>query len=179
MKATFLLLWRVLDWLQQIVMVTTPVIIVVLVMVQVSLRYFFRMPIMGVEELACLFGFWLYFTGAANGTRERTHIKADLLDVFIKDKRTLYIVKSVVTLVTVILAGIFVQWTINYFQWSLKSWERSPSLGIPMIYAQISLLVNAFLMLFYFFLEFLDYVRQAMGHEPFRFTAQVNAASGE
>ena len=181
MKTLFLLLWRILDWLQQVVMVTTSVAIVLLILVQVALRYFFRKPIMGVEELACLFGFWLYFTGAANGSRERSHIKADLIDVFIKNKRTLYICKSVVTFITACLGAIFVEWTISYFQWSLKSWERSPALSIPMVYAQASLMVNAVLMSFYFFLEFLDNVRQAMGHEPFRFSdpnAQT-AASGE
>jgi TRAP-type C4-dicarboxylate transport system permease small subunit len=154
-------------------MVTTSVAIVVLVIFQVSLRYFFRMPIMGVEELACLFGFWYYFTGAANGSRERSHIKADLLDVFIKNKKTLYYAKAIVTFATCCLAGIFAQWSLNYLQWSLKSWERSPALSIPMIYAQASLLVSAVLMTFYFFLEFIDYARQAKGYAPFRFTEQV------
>ena len=162
--------------------------IVVLVVTQVLLRYVFMRPLMGVEELACLFGFWLYFTGATNGTRERSHIKADLLDVFIKNKRALYVSKAVVTFLTFCLAAVFVQWTFSYMQWSLRSWERSPSLGIPMIYAQASLLVNAILMLFYFFIEFVDYARQSMGHEPFRFTGSAGlpntqntqtAASGE
>ena len=181
MKSVFLLLWRVLDWLQQVVMVATSVAIVLLILVQVALRYIFMKPLMGVEELACLCGFWLYFTGAANGSRERSHIKADLLDVFVKNKRTLFICKSVVALITVCLAGFFVEWTISYFQWSLKSWERSPALSIPMAYAQASLMVNAVLMLFYFFLEFLDYARQAMGHEPFRFSdanAQTAVSGG-
>jgi TRAP-type C4-dicarboxylate transport system permease small subunit len=173
--------WRALDWIQQLVVITTSVAIVVLVVVQVTLRYFFRMPLFGVEELACLFGFWLYFTGAANGSRERTHIKADLLEVFLKnDKRTLNLAKSVVAFITFFLAAVFVQWSFNYFQWSLKSWERSPSLSIPMIYAQVSLLFNAVLMLLYFFIEFLDYARQAMGHEPFRFTqTSAQTESGE
>ena len=182
MKVLFLFLWRVLDWLQQVIMIITSVAIVVLVVTQVLLRYVFMMPLMGIEELACLFGFWLYFTGAANGTRERSHIKADLLDVFIKNKRALYISKSVVTFITLCLAAVFVQWAINYFQWSIRSWERSPSLSIPMIYAQASLVANSFLMFFYFFLEFMDYVRQAMGHEPFRFTGMDDAqtaVSGE
>lgn len=162
-------IWKVLDWLQQIVMVTTSVAIVSLILVQVALRYFFMMPLMGVEELACLCGFWLYFTGAANGARERSHIKADLLNVFIKNERVLNTVKTFVSLILVALAAIFVQWTANYFTWSLRKPELSPALSIPMVYAQVSLLVNAVLMLFYFFIEFLDHARQAMGYPPFRF----------
>ena len=170
MKRLLMFLWHCLDWIQQIVMVSTSVSIVLLVLVQVSLRYFFRKPIMGVEELACLFGFWLYFTGAANGSRERSHIKADLLDVFVKNKKTLYWAKTIVLFVLIVLSGIFVSWTFNYFNWSIKTWERSPALTIPMVYAQASLVINAALMFFYFFIEFLDYLWQALGHPPFRFT---------
>ncbi|GHV48393.1 hypothetical protein FACS1894204_12660 [Synergistales bacterium] len=170
MRRLFVFLWHVLDWLQQIVMVSTSVAIVALILVQVALRYFFRMPLMGVEELACLCGFWLYFTGAANGARERSHIKADIMAVFIKNERVLYWSKTIVSFVLVVLSGIFVEWTVSYFRWSLKSWERSPALSIPMVYAQASLVVNAALMWFYFFIEFLDFARQAMGYAPFRFT---------
>jgi TRAP-type C4-dicarboxylate transport system permease small subunit len=170
MKRLFMFTWRALDWAQQIVMVTTSVAIVLLILVQVVLRYFLMMPLMGVEELACLCGFWLYFTGAANGSRERSHIKADLLNVFIKNERVVCSVKAVVSFVLIVLAGIFTEWTISYFRWSLKSWERSPALSIPMVYAQASLMINAALMFFYFFIEFLDYARQALGYAPFRFT---------
>ncbi len=167
MKSLFLFFWKLLDWLQQIVMVTTSVAIVLLILTQVALRYFFMMPLMGVEELACLCGFWLYFTGAANGARERSHIKADLLNVFIKNERKLYFFKAIASFVLIVLAAIFTSWTYNYLQWSMKSWERSPALSIPMVYAQASLMINAFLMFFYFLIEFLDYVRQAMGLKPF------------
>jgi TRAP-type C4-dicarboxylate transport system permease small subunit len=169
MKRLFMFIWNVLDWLQQIVMVTTSVAIVLLILAQVTLRYFFRMPIMGVEELACLCGFWLYFTGAANGARERNHIKADLLNMMIKDERALNGAKALISFVLIVLAGIFVEWTVSYILWSMKSWERSPALSIPMVFAQASMMVNAILMFFYFFIEFLDYARQALGYEPFRF----------
>ena len=159
-----------LDWMQQAVLVMTSSAIVILILVQVVLRYVFVWPLMGIEELATLCGFWLYFTGSSVGARERTHIKADLLNVIVKNQRTLLIVKAFSSFITVFLAAVFVHWCIEYFTWSLRTWERSPSLLIPMIYAQAALLVNAFLMVMYFFIEFLDYVRQAMGYEPFRFT---------
>ena len=151
--------------------------IVILILVQVVLRYVFVWPLMGIEELATLCGFWLYFTGAAAGARDRTHIKADLLNVFVKNQRTLLIVKAFSALITVFLAAVFVHWCIDYFSWSIRTWERSPSLLIPMIYAQAALLVNAFLMVMYFFIEFLDYVRQAMGYEPLRFTGLADASA--
>jgi TRAP-type C4-dicarboxylate transport system permease small subunit len=169
MKNAFMSVWSLLDWLQQIVMVVTSVAIIVLILTQVALRYIFHMPLMGVEELACLCGFWFYFTGAANGSRERSHIKADILDVFIKNDRARFFGKTFVALVTVILSGIFVEWATSYVIWSLKSWERSPALSIPMVFAQSSLMVNGALMFFYFLVEFVDYARQFLGYAPFEF----------
>lgn len=160
-------LWNLMGSLQNIIMVLSSVTIVALILVQVLLRYFFMMPLMGVEELACLCGFWLYFIGAANGARERSHIKADLLNVFIKNERWLSAAKAFSSLILLVLATLFVEWTFSYLRWSVKSWERSPALSIPMVYAQASLLVSAVLMLFYFFVEFLDYARQVLGYSPF------------
>ena len=171
MRRLFLFVWNALDWLQQIVMVMTSVAIVLLILIQVTLRYFFMMPLMGVEELACLCGFWLYFTGAASGARERSHIKADLLNVFVKNERALYFIKALSSLALVVLAAIFFQWTAHYLSWSMKSWERSPALSVPMVYAQASLTINAFLMLFYFVIEGVDYARQALGLSPFVFAS--------
>jgi hypothetical protein len=41
-----------------------------------------------------------------------------------------------------------------------------------MVYAQASLMVNSILMFVYFFIEFVDYARQAAGHPPLRFAGQ-------
>ena len=167
MNSLFLLVWTFLRKIQRAVMIFTSVMVVVLILVQVALRYLFKLPLMGIEELTCMAGFWLYFTGAAQGAMERSHIRADLLQVFIKDTKKLFLARSIGAFIVVILAGIMCSWTLKYFQWSLKSWERSPALMIPMVYAQASLLISSFLMCFYFIVEFVDYFRQGLGKPPF------------
>lgn len=167
MKRAFLFVWILLGKAQRAIMIFTSLVVVTLILVQVALRYFFKLPLFGVEELACMVGFWMYFIGAANGSRERSHIKADILQAFIKNQKTLFVSKAIGNLVVTILALIMVQWAVRYFQWSLKSWERSPALMIPMIYAQTSLVVSSFLMAFYFLVEFLDNTRQFFGKPPF------------
>jgi len=148
-------------------MVIASITVVVLVLIQVSLRYIFKLPLFGVEELACMAGFWMYFIGAANGSRERSHIKADILNAMIRNQKVLSFSKALGNLVVTVLACIMVQWAMRYFQWSMKSWERSPALMIPMVYAQFSLVVSSFLMAFYFLVEFLDNTRQFFGKPPF------------
>ncbi|HCL79165.1 MAG TPA: TRAP transporter small permease, partial [Synergistaceae bacterium] len=137
-----------------------------LILIQVALRYVFKLPLMGVEELACMTGFWMYMVGSASGARERNHIKADLVTSFVKNQRVSGSIQAVVSLATVVLACIMTSWCWDYVQWSLKSGEKSPALMIPMVYAQTSLLVSSALMSFYFFVEFIDNVRKAAGYPP-------------
>lgn len=166
MKKAFYVLWEVLRKIEGAVMIFTAIVLVTLILVQVALRYVFKLPLMGVEELACMTGFWMYMVGSASGARERNHIKADLVASFVKNQRVSGAIMAVVSLVTVVLACVMTSWCWNYVQWSLKSGERSPALMIPMVYAQMSLLVSSSLMSFYFFIEFIDNVRKAAGYPP-------------
>lgn len=164
MKKAFYLLWFILGKMQRYIMVITSIVLVGLVVAQVLLRYILKLPLFGVEELACLVGFWMYMTGSATGSRERSHIQADLLHVMIRNARSYAWGKTITSLMTTILSIIMTQWAWNYVVWSFKSWERSPALMIPMIFAQASLLVSSFLMSFYFVIVFVDYLRQALGY---------------
>lgn len=163
MKKLFDAVWVLLRKVENFVMIVSTIVLVILVLTQVALRYIFKLPLMGVEELATMTGFWMYMLGSASGARERNHIRADLVYTVVKSEKAFRVIQSVVTFATVVLACIMTHWCWNYAQWSIKSWERSPALMIPMVFAQVSLLVSSALMSFYFFIEFLDNVRQAAG----------------
>lgn len=47
-------------------------------------RYVLQGDLYGYEEWVKLFAFWLYFAGAAAGAWARTHISADLINVYVK-----------------------------------------------------------------------------------------------
>ncbi len=158
--------WKYLGMIQKIIMIVSSMTILALVLVQVALRYVFKMPLMGVEEVATMVGFWLYFMGASWGTAERTHIKADLMEAVIKNPKKLIWVKTITALIAVILAGMMVYWGYGYFLWGIQKGQASPTLMIPMIYSQSSVFIGAILMLFYFCIELLDYFLQAIGRKP-------------
>lgn len=170
-----LFIWNMLSKFERAIMVATSVVIVVLVMIQVILRYVFKHPIMGVEEMATLLGFWMYFIGAASGSRERSHIRADLLNVLVKDSRRLVFIKSIVSLFTLTMVALMTNWTWNYVTWSIKTYELSPSLGIPMIYSQAALFVAALLMLLYTLVEFMDYFLQLIGKKPIQISLDTDS----
>ncbi|MCD6363992.1 MAG: TRAP transporter small permease subunit [Synergistetes bacterium] len=161
-----LIVWKFLEKAERAILVIVSITVTVMVMTQVILRYIFKAPIMGTEELATLVGCWLYFIGAAHASRERSHIKADVLNVIVKNPRRMLWIKFSVTLFTLVMTSIFSKWAWNYILWSIKTPEYSPSLRVPVIYAQISLFLSAVLMAFYTLVELIDYTLQLLGKRP-------------
>jgi TRAP-type C4-dicarboxylate transport system permease small subunit len=51
---------------------------------QIVTRYVFRAPLLGSEELARLFGVWLYFLGASCAILTREHIAIDIVYVVVR-----------------------------------------------------------------------------------------------
>jgi len=51
--------------------------------VQVITRYVLQVPVMGLEETMLYPTLWLYILGAVNASRENTHIRANVLEIFL------------------------------------------------------------------------------------------------
>ncbi|MCS7232732.1 MAG: TRAP transporter small permease subunit [Synergistetes bacterium] len=164
-----LFIWKFLEKAEQTILVIVSLVVTFLVMAEVILRYVFARPLMGIEELATLVGCWLYFIGSAHASRERSHIMADVLNVIVKTPRNFLKIKFVITIFTFIMTIIFLQWSWNYIKWALKVPEYTPSLRIPLVYAQVAMLISAILMVFYTFVEIVDYTLQLLGKREIRF----------
>lgn len=151
---------------QRAILIVASAFITLLVFGAVLMRYVFHYPGMEVEELATLVAFWLYFTGAIHGSYERTHIKTELIHLFVKKPRAYALVKSIASLITFGLAGIMCYWGYTFFIWGIERWGRSPVLRLPMVYSQSSIFFGAVFMSVYFLVELVDNVRQALGMAP-------------
>jgi TRAP-type C4-dicarboxylate transport system permease small subunit len=119
-----------------------------------------------VEEIATLIAFWLYFTGAIYGSYERSHIKTELIHLVLKQPRRYALAKSAASLITLALASIMSYWGYTFFVWGIEKWARSPVLQLPLVYAQSSIFVGAVFMSFYFLVELVDNICQALGLAP-------------
>ena len=168
--------WKVLEYIQKSIMVLASLTILTLVVVQVTLRYVFVRPLMGVEELATMTGFWLYFMGASWGTADRSHIKADLVNAFVKDPRKLLWIQAGVALLSLGLCIFMTYWGWQYVLWGISRWQRSSTLMIPMIYSQVSIFICAVLMIFYFGVEFVDNLLKATGRTPLETDSESDPA---
>jgi TRAP-type C4-dicarboxylate transport system permease small subunit len=166
MKKVALAVWRALLHVQRGVLVASATLLILLLTSEVVMRYIIHYPGMEVEEIAGLLAFWLYFMGAAYGTYDRSHIKAEVTYLMFKDPRKLAIAKASAVAIALVLAGIMVSWGLTYFIWGITQGERSRILFMPMVLSQSSIFFGAILMFLYFTTELVDMVRQAMGRDP-------------
>ena len=64
------------------------------------------------------------------------------------------------------VASYMISWSWEYIQWSLKKHEMTPTLRLPTVIFQVSILIGAVLMVYYFIREAIDYLRKAISSEP-------------
>jgi TRAP-type C4-dicarboxylate transport system permease small subunit len=166
MMAFLKFLWKGLVYLQRWFLIIGGTLITALVFLEVMLRYVFASPLFGVEELITFVAMWLYFIGASYGAYERSHIRADLIQVWVTSPRWLAIISTMTSLITVVLAGIMARWSSIYFVFGIERAGTSPALRLPMVVAQSAVFVGAVLMTFYFFVELVDNFRNAVSKEP-------------
>jgi TRAP-type C4-dicarboxylate transport system permease small subunit len=162
-SGVFLRLEQGLVKAQRAVLIVASAFITLLVFGAVLMRYIFKYPGMEVEELATLVAFWLYFTGAIHGSYERTHIKTEMVHLFVKKPQAYAAVKSLASLITFVFAVIMAYWGCVFMIWGVQRWGRSPVLQLPLVYAQSSIFFGAVFMSFYFLIELVDNLRQALG----------------
>lgn len=153
------------DWLLANGMKTIIIIVTIMatctMFLQVIARYVFQVSISGLDELTGHTAVWLYLIGAAYGTYERTQIKADMMHLFVKNKKILGWIRTFSTAVAVVVSGYMTVWSYGYVKWSIAKHEVTPTLQIPTVYFQVSILICAALMVLYFFVETLDMARKA------------------
>lgn len=113
---------------------------------QVITRYILEIPVMGMEELMMYPILWLYMLGAVNASRENTHIRANVLDVFITDPRKQAKLSVIADVLSIIVLLWLIYWAWDFTQYIMRVWKESPTLYLPTFYADISLMICLLLM---------------------------------
>ena len=122
-------------------------------------RYVIGKGFFAVEDFIGYTAVWLYFIGAAYATHERTHIKAEITGMFIKNQRTLSIIRAGVAAFSVAVACLFTYWAYGLIAFSLASDYRTPVFQVPFVIFQMGILVGAVLIAIYFIAEMVDRIR--------------------
>ena len=144
---------------QKIITTILGIIIPVIVVVQVLLRYVFKAPLMGIEELLFFPTIWLYMLGGANASQQRNHIECGILTLYIKKPRSMMIFKIVKNTVAVIVSIWLLYWSFWLFRYSLNLWKTSDLLYIPMFFLESAPFIGLLLMTIYAIIELFDHVK--------------------
>ena len=131
--------------------------------VQVITRYVFQTPVMGLEETMLYPMFWLYMLGAVNASRENTHIRANVLEIFLDTERARLVLACLGEVLSLIIGLWLLTWVWDFTRYSWRVWRESPTLYIPVFYADIALLIAMVLMMGWSALHLARHLRALAG----------------
>lgn len=100
----------------------------------------FNLNLLGYEEILIICAFWLYMIGSAYGSYEKSHIKADIFVIMMKEGRTKDLVAILRDTLSVVLGIVFFFWALQLAQWNLANGQLTPVWRIPVLVSQSSLL---------------------------------------
>ncbi|MFA0887762.1 MAG: TRAP transporter small permease [Synergistales bacterium] len=129
-----------------------------LVFIQVLMRYVFRSPLMGIEELCYFPSTWLYLFAAVYASSEKSQLYARVLEIFIKDKKKVYLLRAFAAVVSTGILMWLTYWGYDLLKYSLRVEKLTDTLFIRWTLAEGSVFVSFAMMLFYTVVEIVDYI---------------------
>lgn len=146
---------KTLDRLEEYFLVYILAISVLLIFIQVIMRYVFSNSLSWSEEVARYLFLWLSWVGASLAVREREHFRVEMLSNIIKGKARLYYEIFIILIwCTFCLFLAFHSWKNTMFLWELG--QKTAALEIPMAFAYASVPVGCLLMSLRLIIELKD-----------------------
>ncbi len=133
--------------------------------VQVITRYVLEIPVMGLEETLLYPTLWLYMLGAVNASRENTHIRANVLEIFLKTPKQHTVLAIIGEVVSLVVGCWLTYWAWRFTKYSWRVWKESPTLYIPTFYVDVALVIGLVLMMIYTAYHLFKHVRSLFVEE--------------
>mgnify|MGYP005988613335 CR=1 FL=1 len=150
------------------VLLTTLICLVALgQFVQVITRYVLEIPVMGLEESLLFPTLWLYVLGAVNASRENSHIRANVMEIFLKTKRQHQILAAIGEMISLIIGLWLTYWAYDFAKYSLRVWRESPTLYLPTFWVDSALVIGLILMMVFTAMHLLSHLRAIFSKERF------------
>lgn len=127
--------------------------------VQVITRYVFQVPVMGLEETMLYPTLWLYILGAVNASRENTHIRANVLEIFLSTEKAHKILAIIGEVLSLIVGLWLITWVWDFTRWSWRVWRESPTLYFPLFWGDVAFITGMVLMMVFSAYHLLRHLR--------------------
>ncbi|MDK2986559.1 MAG: TRAP-type transport system small permease protein [Clostridia bacterium] len=142
-------IWNGLLRIQRGIMIFSSIFVIIVISLAVVLRYIFKTDLYGLEEIVTLVAFWLYFIGSSYGSYEKSQISADILTMYLRNKKHKQIVTIIASLITTAMSILGTYWAFQFFVWGIVMRAASPVYRIPMVIPQSSIFISFCLMSLY------------------------------
>ncbi len=114
--------------------------IVIVMFMQVIMRYVFKASLSWSEELSRYLFVWMVFIGMGYGVKKSSHMRIDMLEHFVpRLKKPLEILANLSLLV---FAGLMIQPGISVLKAIKASGQTSPAAGVPMYFVYVGLFIG-------------------------------------
>lgn len=143
-----------------VALIISSILLFISLCLMVIFRYVFDYDIKGLDEIIVTVVAWAYFLGAAMGSYSDSHIKADVINSFVKNQYVLFICNSIKKVLELVLSFFLAYFSYDFFVFSLVQGGASNMLKIPRYISYASVLVGCFLIAFFTLISFLNYVLQ-------------------
>ncbi|HSL60734.1 MAG TPA: TRAP transporter small permease [Desulfotignum sp.] len=131
-------------------------LLVVAMLLELLVRFFFKQSIFGLSDFIGFTSVWLYAIGAALASYDRTHIKAEFVNVFARSTRVRNLCRLVSALISAGMSAIFTKWSWDLCVYSVAVGEVTQAYPVPKVIFQSSFFVGGILMVIYFLWEAAD-----------------------
>lgn len=118
----------------------------------VVFRYVLESDLFAYEEWLLPMCFWLFFLGSAVGTYDDTQIKADILEEWFTNPRTIWLRRVIITGIELIVSIFLAYWAILMLRDEISSypqWQTTIALRIPFFVPRLGIFVGLFFMALY------------------------------
>jgi len=162
--------WAFLVRIQEWLLTLTSVFVVLIMCVEVFLRYVLKSDLFGLEEIVVIAAFWLYFMGSSYGVYEKSHVKADIIPQMLKPRHRA-LLSVAVRFTMAALCILYSIWAVDMVTYSITWMPKTTGLRIPIFISQSSILVGYSLMALYsivYFFEDLFHFLEMRGGESTR-----------
>ena len=131
-------------------------LLVLAMLLELAVRFFFKQSIFGLSDFIGFTSVWLYAIGASFASYERSHIKAEFINVFVKSIRTRNLARFISAVISAGMAAVFTKWSWELCVYSVSIGEVTQAYPVPKVIFQSSFFFGGILMVVYFIWEAVD-----------------------
>ena len=147
---------RIMVGLQKFFLFYFFTLLILAMMLELIVRFFFKQSIFALSDFIGFASVWLYAIGASFASYERSHIKAEFINVIVKSNRVRNFTRFISAVISTLMSIVFTKWSWDLCVYSVSIGEMTQAYPVPKVIFQSSFFFGGILMAIYFLWEAVD-----------------------